>query len=66
MPCTWASGSRTTTTTYDLKDRPAAVTDPLGGVTAVGYDTLDRRTSIRDPRGNTASFEYNSEGIDLS
>ncbi len=51
---------RTTTSTYDVLNRLASVTDPDGNVTTYTYDEIGNLVSIDNPNGVLTSFAYDS------
>lgn len=54
---------RETTYTYDVRGRPASITDAAGGVATYRYeDTFDRLLSATDAAGRTVSFAYDARG----
>jgi RHS repeat-associated protein len=54
--------ARTTSYSYDSRDRLISRTDPLGAVSQVAYDALDRPVWARDPRGRVTTYQYDTLG----
>lgn len=52
----------TTTVTFDARNRPGSVTDPLGRVTAQRFDARDLRVADVDPLGRTTRRTYGLRG----
>ncbi|HET7436830.1 MAG TPA: PKD domain-containing protein [Thermoanaerobaculia bacterium] len=51
---------RTTRFGYDVHDRLASVTDPLGHVLTTTYDAAGNRETVKDQRGNETRFVYDA------
>jgi RHS repeat-associated protein len=55
-----------TTTAYDVLDRPTEVTDPDGNHTYTGYDADGLVTSTTDAEGNVTTYAYDHDGRQIS
>ena len=57
-----ATGSRTTTFTYDSQGNLDSITDPENHTTTYTYDAVGRMTGINRPDGSSVGFSYDNNG----
>jgi YD repeat-containing protein len=56
------AAARVVSATYDAKDRPQAITDPLLRTESYTYDDADRITVQTLPDGQTIGYAYDANG----